>query len=207
MTWKDISISKFEQIHYIFNSDLTDIEKVVEIWSILNNCSSDSIYNLPKSELDNISKEVDYFFKSSQETNISPVYVINGTKYNLTTSADKMIAGQYIDYTNTLESITEHNYWQKASLLLAILLIPKGYKYNNGYDIIKLQDEIYNSFSIIDAKAITNFFFLLLKSCIKVTQTSLILKLKKKLKKEKNPTKRIEIENLIKTLSKDINMS
>ena len=51
--------------------------------------------------------------------------------------------------------------------LVSVFLIPEGHKYNTGYDIIELQDDIRNTLCVADASSLLAFFLRKFNASIK----------------------------------------
>jgi hypothetical protein len=88
-------------------------------------------------------------------------------------------AAQFLDMQSYINKFKYHQ-------IISVFLLPtekkgllkKKYspvKYNSGYDIIKLQDLIYNEMRIGDAVAISGFFFNLSMKVLPIIQDSLMV--------------------------------
>lgn len=115
--------------------------------------------------------------------NVKKYYIINDIKYEAILNLTKIKAGQFID----LQIFLVNN---KLEEILSVFLIPmkktffgwKSNKYNDGYDLVKIQDEILNNFTISDAKTLSDFFLFQSKNLLTVIQQSLEKKMMKKMK-------------------------
>ena len=114
-----------------------------------------------------------------------------------------MTVAQYVDF---------QTYWlQRDNMkniignLLAIFIIPKGKKYNEGYDINQVVNDIMNNIDIMTAEEILFFFLSSYLISIKITLNYLNLKMKmiKIMKKDKEKVEKFqkEIMNLEKIIS------
>jgi hypothetical protein len=88
----------------------------------------------------------------------------------------------------------------KLEEVLSVFLIPQyrkwgkwhTYKYNSGYDVIKVQENLYNHMKIGDAQELSNFF---LKSSVKLLGLMKGFLEKKQVKEKKKHLKR-QADNL-----------
>lgn len=102
---------------------------------------------------------------------IQKYYNINGVKAKATLDLTKIKAAQFIDYQSVLQS------GSKLEDLISIFLIPAkksffGYKqlnYNDGYDLLKFRNDIYNSLTIVEAHSLADFFLGQSEKLLKVT--------------------------------------
>ena len=67
-------------------------------------------------------------------------YTIAGDKYTVQLNIRQMTAAQYIDFQNFYK-----DYQKNFKYIFLCFLIPKGKKYNEGYDLIELADKLYVS--------------------------------------------------------------
>ena len=193
--WNDISVNTFKKLRDIkteINSDIDALEANISLLSILCDCSEDDISNLNTSAFTKLLQQTD-FLKSLPKIDIKDKYVINGKKYELFLTMKEMSVAQYIDFQTYFKE--KDKYFNE---LLSIFLIPKGKKYNEGYDIAGVINDIGEHLSILDANSIMFFFVISFQSLTKVTLNSLV----KRLKKMKNEVEKEKLEKAITELKK-----
>lgn len=142
MKYEDITVEQMLKIKELEKSD--DIETTIEILSILYD---KDITELPINEVNKLIKSVDL---TKKEKTIEEHYTINDNKYDVDLRMEISTA-QYIDYTNYMKN-------NDIIKLISVFLIPKGHKYNDGYNIFEVIEDI-KKMKWIDAEAI-GFFFL-----------------------------------------------
>lgn len=184
MNWKDLSIKQVKDINHISsNKDLKQEEKTVKIISIVYNLDENEVWNL---SLPDINKKAD----ECKFLSIDPKYkankidkvLINGIQYNAVYDFSKFTYSQYVDFqvymnqASTTENIAE---------VLSTILVPNGMQYNQGYDMIKVQNEINNYLDIETANSILGFFF----KQLKISITQYLALLEKQMKRNKNLNK------------------
>lgn len=102
-------------------------------------------------------------------------YKIKGRTFNAALNIPKLKAAQFID----LQQITQSG--NKLEDILSVVLIPKGKKYNTGYDVLEVRKFLYENFTIGEAHELSNFFLTQSLDLLKVTKDYLV---KKKMKLE-----------------------
>ena len=188
--WNDISVNTFKRLRDIktdIHSDIDALEANISLLSILCDCSEDEISGLSTSNFSKLLQQTD-FLKSLPKIDIKDKYVINGKKYELFLTMQEMNVAQYIDFQTYFKD--KDKYFNE---LLSVFLIPKGKKYNEGYNITEVINDIGEHLSILDANSIMFFFVISFQSLTKVTLNSLI----KRLKKMKNEVEKEKLEKAI----------
>jgi len=189
MTWDSISIGQFADIVKVSKSKDSDLEKAIRYYCIIHNISYDECTNMPIDKMTIKLKTLSFAAVEPKARFDGLKIDINGNRYNITPSAAQMTAGQFIDYQNTINS----NNRDDLSLLCALFIIPEGKKYGDGYDVLELRDELNDHMCIRDALGIS---FFLQKSFTVLSTTilrSLVRKMKRAAKREKNPKAKMVI--------------
>lgn len=155
--WNDITLLDYIDIQNIVSSDMDEISKTVELTKILSH--NPNVDNLPLAEFNKEAMKLKILETSMPRVNIKKEYVLGGRKYKAITNIKDLCTGAYIDYCNLSKSAPTY---ETLAKFVAILLIPEGHKYNNGYDIEDVENDVLNYMSIVDVQSI-GFFF---KSCL-----------------------------------------
>lgn len=190
--WEDVSLKKYEALINFLNnsSELSDLDRTIEIYSILSDDPDKSRDYLLNLEVDKLSFELNKisFIKDKYKNKVpNTSYIIKGKEYTVQLNLNNMTTAQYIDFQNFYK-----DYNKNFKYIFLCFLIPKGKKYGEGYDVIELADELYDYISISVVTDIMVFFCNLLKSLTIATVISSIRETKKLLKKEKDPVKRYQ---------------
>lgn len=185
--WDEISIKKFDEIKKALKTNFNnELEANLAMLSILCDVDIQEIENLPLTEFSRLLKQTDFIAKMPK-VDIKDKYVINGKKYNVCLSVNKMTTAQYIDYQTFGKDIDGN-----LKNLVSVFLIPEGKKYGE-YDLEEVIDELYNNMPIADAYSVCFFFTLQLQSLTKVTLSYLERKIRKEMKKEKDKMRKEKI--------------
>lgn len=192
-SWNDITIDDFYKIRKITeNKDYTPAEKDIKVLSLLSSVDEETLWSMPLDKVTAMLAKTKFLdeFKLDRKMKYQTI-TFNGVAYCINPDIDKMNYAQYVDFQHYW-----HNKDTEIEKLLSVFLIPKGHKYNEGYDPQELQTEIRNSLSIIEAENIA--FFLLKKLAISTRAIQIYLvtmmkvkvmmtrdkKMKERLKKE-----------------------
>ena len=159
MQWKDINIKQFKNINKILKDEnLTDVEKNLELIAYVFNLDEDDLYDMDLGTIHKYTNELEFIneFKPdyTKEPKIKHIgdYEV-GVDYHLS----KFTVAQYIDFMAEINSNEPD-----IARLCATILIPKGHKYNDGYNLEEFIERIEQEVNIFDAEALV--FFYLIKS-------------------------------------------
>lgn len=196
-SWDDITVGDFSKLQSLSTDNL--LESSVSILSVLCDVNEDEILSLPKVEFDNLLNESAFINTQPVKKFDKYKFKINDVTYIFDPCFANFTVAQYADLTYYLNN--------KGSLnkVLSVFLIPKGMKYNEGYDIEKAYVDL-NELPITYALGISDFFLYIYNVLLKAKMKAVILTLKKELKttpKEKQAVLIDEItslETLLKTI-------
>ena len=134
LSWNDITLDQFIQLSK--TSDIKDdTEKMLAIGEIVY---GDGINDLSIPEF---SKKMNQLGFLSQEipTSVPPKKVVlNGRKYFTDCLLGNITTAQYIDFQNHMKSTSDG----KEANILSVFIIPEGHKYNDGYDMLEVINDI-----------------------------------------------------------------
>lgn len=161
--YNHLSIGKYLEIQKIAKDDIESIDKQVGFISVLTDMAEDDVLDLPIVEYKKLAEQSKFLavpMKVPQK--IAKVYSIG--EWELIPSFDiyKMTTAQYIDF-QTFSKLGD----DQLVNIMSCFLIPKGKKYNDGYDIAELQKAIRDFLPAPDCMALTAFFLNELKLSMK----------------------------------------
>ena len=181
------------------NESLEEIDKQVQILSLLTGESEEEILHLPIVEYKEL--VVKSQFLDPDNITYHPVakkYLVGGYELIPTSDFRKLETCQYIDFQTYAPDLDNH-----LVEFLSVILVPKGHRYNEGYDILDVQRAIREEMSVADGVSIAGFFFVW---CRRSIQDSLNYS-KQEAMRIKNKTKREEILHRIEEQQKLLNQS
>lgn len=175
--YRDLPVGKYEEIVRICDAEMTDVDRKVAILSVLTGLTEDEVLNLPLPKFTEYSAK-SRFLESECPENLIPgvarSYPIGGFVLVPTTDIRKITAAQYIDFqTFSKERDT------KTVEMLSCFLVPRGYDYNEGYDVLDVHKAIRDEMSVAEMLAHLAFFFGRWLKSMQTTLTSSMRLLKK----------------------------
>lgn len=186
MKWSDIKLYQFNKIQEAVKID-NDEERIVQIAQII---FGDDVVDLPLSEFAQKVKELS-FLNEPLPTNVPPKKItVNGRKYFLDCLLGNITTAQYVDFTN-------HSKTNDICKMLSVFLIPENHKYNDGYDMLQVINDI-NDLPVTVVNDAAFFFVRHLELFTETFQSYSI----KRLKKMKMP-KQLK-ESLIKVMKDSV---
>ena len=199
MEWRDVTVDQFCKIEeYLEDGGKEDnnVIQAINMLAILNDQEVEYYAKMPISELTRCIHELDFMQSTPQAALVKNRYVINGRTYELNTTFAQFTAAQYIDYQMYAEEPKKNR-----KQILSIFLIPKGKKYNEGYDIQQVIDDA-GYLPIEDCYGISFFLFKILNALTRTTLSSAVKKTKKEMKKiQDNEKRKILLDGLTKLLN------
>lgn len=181
-----LTLGMYQEIQEISrNESLDDIDRQVQILSVLTGVAEEEILHLPITEYKELVVKAGFLDPSN--INYHPIakkYLVG--KFELIPLRDfrKMETCQYIDFQTYAPDLDNH-----LVEFLSVILVPKGHRYNEGYDILDVQKAIRDGMSVSDGVSLAGFF---LTWCRRSIQDSLNYS-KQEAMRIKDKTKREEI--------------
>lgn len=180
MNWNDISLRKWKQLEKINSEEFEDaILYSAEIVKVIFDI--DNPMDLSPQEFTKYIEALSFINTPIPEVKLCNTYNINGTKYNFRGNIFEISMAQLMD-VRSFTTKSEIDYAE----VLSVFLIPDEHKYNDGYDLEKVLDDI-DSLPITDVLKLYNFFSaaLILSTDIMTDYFNKELKKTKLTKKEK----------------------
>lgn len=197
-SWSEVSIKDYQKIESITHRELdSDLEKDIAILAVLAGIDENDIYGMPMVDLRGLLDEISwiakpYDFPKEWKTN---KLKIDGEEYIINPNINTFTVAQYADFQVFYDKKEEH-----MGRFLSIFIIPRGKKYNEGYDPTVLAERLEEVLSINDWNRICFFFLVAWTLSIAVSLRSSIKELKKRMKKEKDPGKLAKMEKMMEEL-------
>ena len=190
-TWEDITLDQYIQIYQLLDVEGMDEMVYAEILKIV---VGEDVEDLSLSEYKQMFKHLDFLKAKMPEVKARKEYILKGNKYKCDLDISKITGSQYLDYVNYIK---ENKGVENFAKIISVFLIPKGHKYNDGYDIDELIEIIESEMKIIDVNAISFFLQRQYTAYISTLTVYSIQTMKKMMKKEQNPMKKEEIHQKI----------
>lgn len=198
--WDDVTWKEYEQIEQILNTDIPSDYKAVHLVSVLTGKSVEELELLPISQFQKLLPALE-FLQTEPETHTHKFeYNINGRDYDFRGKIDELTTAQYIDYRAYMSEEDKD-----VIKLMSVFLIPKGYDYNDGYDMEQVKSDI-GDMCWLDVRAAAFFFRAWLTAYTLILKSSLVKAMKKTMKGKTFKEKK-EIKKQIQELEVSFNNS
>lgn len=172
--YKDLSIGRYADLQETFADDsLDEVTRNATLLSILTDIYVDDLVMLPLDEYEKLASKMGFIYEPMPEPDAhkaKKIYDIGDWQVVPCPSIQKMLVVQYTDFQTYLQDYENH----KVELL-SCMLVPKGLRYGEGYDVLEVQDAIRDNLSIVDAQNLLAFFLLLTIKSVRVFLRSCIL--------------------------------
>lgn len=186
-SYKELPIGDYQDILALCKDEsLEELDRQVKILSILTKVDEDTLLNLPIQDFKVLTSRMGFLEKDlpTKVTRLEKSYKIGKFELVPVTDMRKVITAQYIDFQSFHQAGFEDHFVE----ILSCLLVPKGKKYNQDYDIIEVQDAIRKDLNVHDAASLYAFFIFSCRESIKDMLTFSLQetqKIKDKEKREK----------------------
>lgn len=204
--WEDVSLKQYEALMEFINSNakMTDLDRSIEICALLSDDpdkTRDALLSMGLDELATELSKVQFIINKYKAKAPETEYTIAGDKYTVQLNIRQMTAAQYIDFQNFYK-----DYQKNQKYIFLCFLIPKGKKYNEGYDVMELAEDLYDKIPITIVTDVMVFFCKLLESLTIATLISSMREMKKLMKKEKDPVKKHQLRKRIVQARQTLNL-
>ena len=153
--YNKLSVGKYEEICDIDERETEPIDRQVAILSVLSGMSEDDILNLPIAEYQKMVRKSAFLNKDAPlpTMRVFKAYKLGEFDLRPVKEVGQMTAAQYIDFQTFTKDKTG-----RLVEMASCFLVPKGFKYNYGYDILEVQKAIREHMSIVDLDNLLAFF-------------------------------------------------
>lgn len=147
MTWKDVTLKQFIELQKLVGIE-DETDRMLAISELF---FGESVTDLPIAEYTKKIKELNFLSEELPTNRLVKNVIVNGRKYNIDALVGHINTAQYVDFINYMK---EEN---KFGELLSVFFIPEGHKYNDGYDMKQVIDDMYDlPMDVVNSE---NFFF------------------------------------------------
>lgn len=200
MDWSNISIRKYDEIVEVLNGNMDDLERNLNLLSIIKDMDIEEIEDLPLVEVGKMMREISFLNDEPKVRGKIPDYlVINGKRYSVMKNVKKISISQYIDFQNYLKM------GGRVEQLLSTIIIPEGKKYGE-YDFEEVINDIYNHMDIGCAMNLSFFFRRRLLRSMKVILMFLAGELWMRMVRERDKMKKQEMEKMLEEIREVIHL-
>lgn len=154
-SYAKLPIGKYLELCRI-DPELPDIDRQVQMVSILTDIPTDDLYNMTVPDYSALAGCTAFLGEElpAPQERVMKEYRLGKLTLVPVTDIRKMTTAQFIDFQTYVQEPDKHEVD-----ILTVFLVPKGMKYNDGYDILDVQAAIRDNLSVILAQDIRAFFF------------------------------------------------
>ena len=189
LSWNDITLDQLLKIKEVMNVE-DEVERVIALCEVVY---GEDVTGLPINEFNKKAADLKFLGEKVKTSNPPRKITINGHDYFVDCLVGHITTAQYVDFTN----------YNKAGNIIGALtpfVIPEGHKYNDGYDMQEVLNDV-KSMPVPTAESIAFFFERQLRLFIRIFQHYSI----KQITKQKGLTKE-EKEVAISTIKHSCNL-
>ena len=135
-SYKEMTLQMYEHLSKIAESDTDDIEKQIQMVSVLTGKTTKEVEDLPISVYHDLAKKTVFLMREPEIEQIkSNTVKINERVYVITNDVTKITTAQYIDFQEYMKQ------GKNLANVLSTLLVPKGEKYGEA-DFLEVKKDI-----------------------------------------------------------------
>jgi len=174
--YRNLPVGKWLEILELSKDENVDaLEQQVKTIAILTGLTEDEVLDLPIMEYKSLAAKTKFLEKDYDgKLQIAKSYGLNGMELIPVKDFNKITTAQYVDYQTFSK---EGDIYLVQTL--STLLVPKGKKYNDGYDMDAVQQAIRENLSVADVLSLYAFFLTKWVKSIKDSQTFLDKEIRK----------------------------
>lgn len=174
--YRNLPVGKWLEILELSRDENVDaLEQQVKTIAILTGLTDDEVLDLPIMEYKSLAAKTMFLEKDYDgKLQIAKSYGLNGMELIPVKDFSKITTAQYVDY----QTFSKEGDMYLVQTL-STLLVPKGKKYNDGYDMDAVQQAIRDNLSVADVLSLYAFFLTKWVKSIKDSQTYLDKEIKK----------------------------
>lgn len=185
-SFNELPLSKFREIQQIAKEGGEELELNIRILSVLSDIPVDDLCNMPLPEVSAMLGGLRFLCEPMPTEKVANRYKVGDVTLCTAFDVTKFTTAQYVDFQEFMKDADNNQVG-----ILSCLLIPKGKRYNVGYDIDEVRKAIAENISVTTSTAIFTFFLKRLqRSMINTLRCSVkeVEKLQPKTKEEKKMT-------------------
>ena len=133
LTWMDVTLHQFNLLQEAIKIE-DETERVIRISEIL---LGDEVTNLPLKEFNEKVKELSFMKNELPVKNPPKKLEVNGRKYYMDCLLGNLSTAQYVDFRSYSNATNPD-----IAKMLSVFIIPEGHKYNDGYDMLEVINDI-----------------------------------------------------------------
>lgn len=185
-SWDSINGEKYWAIMDILAEEGDEITKQAELVACIEDMEVEEVLNMPLQESSKKVAALAFMNEFHLRDHYTPKSIkIEGKTYDVITDMSKLTTASFIDY----QTYVKLPFREAYDKVLSCFIIPAGFTYNDGYDVMEVQKLIRTSLSWVEIQSLLNFMLVKYFKSFKRSHQYLA----KEIKKEKDPMKREQL--------------
>lgn len=147
MKWKDVTLRQFLELQKLIDIE-DETDRMVAIAELF---LGDEVTSLPIDQFGKKLQELNFLKEELPTNRLVKSVTVNDRKYKIDALVGHINTAQYIDFVNHMKD------GNQFARVLSVFFIPDGHKYNDGYDMGQVIDDMYDlPMDIVNSES---FFF------------------------------------------------
>jgi len=194
-SYSELPINRYLDIKALVEEDLEPMDMQVKLLSILDGRSENELLNMGFQDFHALVQDSAFLMDQPVPSKKVPSkIIINKHTYEIKKDVSKFTTAQYIDFQTLTAKEDRDKY---LAYIMACFLIPEGKRYNDGYDIGEVVQELGEYLSIQDAINVSFFFQRKYLNSINDTLIYLEFKTKRMLRKTKDEKTKAQLKDAL----------
>lgn len=165
-SYETMPIGIYQRMVEIATNGREDDENAVEIVAALSGKTEEELLNMPITDFQALSAQCGFIHTQPKIGKPKKRRQLGSFDCVVDLDPEQLTTAQYIDFKELAPKANEH-----IEVLLSVFLIPKGKRYNEGYNMRELHKAILEHLPITEAQSILAFF---LRRLQRLTESTLI---------------------------------
>lgn len=152
--YNQLMLGKYMEIQAISQDEsLEELDKQSQIIAILTGQDVEEILHLPIGEYKNLAFKASFLSGDMMYHPVAKKYILGGMELVPVRDYRKIETCQYVDFQTYAQDLDKY-----LVEFLSVILVPRGHRYNEGYDILEVQKAIREELSVADGVSLAGFF-------------------------------------------------
>ena len=155
-SYKELPIGLYFKLQALILSEPDEMEWKVPALALLTGRSEDDILNAPLAEFAALARQAAFLSTPPETERVKSSYKAGPFELVPTLDTQKVTTAQYVDFQTFCKETDDE---RRVVAVLSCLMVPKGFKYCDGYDPAAVRDAIRDYVTVVDALSLYGFFF------------------------------------------------
>lgn len=192
-SYNKLPLGIYLRIRELQDQEMDDTDRTINVVSLLTGKSEREILNAKISDFHAWAAAAAFLYGPAPQPGrrIADSYQAGGFDLVPTTDLRKITTAQYIDFQAFAQGGE-----QQMPQLLSVFLVPRGHKYNDDYDVLKVQQALREDLTVSETVTLCAFFLTKYAGLIRTTRRYLA----RIQKEEKDPRRKVRIRTRLETM-------